>query len=162
MRQSRYPLEVVRTQREQAYKHAEFEMVSARGKLFEAEQALKAAQEACKAHASKRSRLVTPEPAEASQLMSATRLSWSGAYSARLLAEARKLALLAQAEQTHVAAQARALRLAELAWHRAYAEREALERHHERFREAERKAAERAYELESEDQAHQATLRMRS
>jgi len=162
MRKGRYPLEVVRTQRDQAYKQAELEMVRAQGALFDAEKALAAAQEACKAHASKRSRLVTPEPTEAAKLTSTQALSWSGAYSARLLEEARKLALLARAAQTNVATQARALRLAELTWHRAYAEREALERHHERFREAERKAADRAYELESEDHAHQATLRMRS
>jgi hypothetical protein len=57
-----------------------------------------------------------------------------------------------------VSAQARAVRLAELSWQRAYAEREALERHHERFREAERKAAEKAYELETEERAHHATI----
>jgi len=161
MRQGRYPLEVVRTQRGSACQQAELEMVAARGKLHDAQKALSAAQEACNAHAGKRARLVAPDPAQR-VLVSAQALSWSGAYALRLFEEARKLARFAQDAQTEVAGRARAVRLAELAWQRAYAERETLERHHERFREAERKAAERAYELESEEQAHQANLRMRS
>ena len=160
MRQRRYPLEVVRTQRDHARQQAELELMLARGKLFDAEKALAAAQEACNAHAGKRSRLVAPDP-QGSRTSSQV-LSWSGAYSARLQAEARKLARSALAAQTEVAVQARALRLAELTWQQAYAEREALERHHERFLVAERKAAEKAYELESEDHAHQAHLRMRT
>jgi hypothetical protein len=159
MRKGRYPLEVVRTQRELTYKQAEHEMVSARGKLHEAQKALTTAQEACRAQAKERSRLVTLDAGDAET--TGRVLSWTGAYAVRLRDEARKLALLAQAAQTNVAACARALRLAELTWQRAYAEREALERHHERFRAAERKAAERAEELESEDHAHQASLRMR-
>jgi hypothetical protein len=158
MRKGRYPLEQVLAQRVCACQQAELELVVARGRLQEAEQALAAARAVYVAHQSKRSRLVTPTPEQAGSLVSAQTMVWSGAYAARLHAAGRKLAECAQAAQTVVAVQARALRLAELSWQQAYAEREALERHHERFREAERKAAERAYELETEERAHPGTI----
>jgi hypothetical protein len=155
MRKARYPLEAVLDQRNRTCQQAELDLAFARGKLQEAEQALAAAQAVFKAHSGKRSRLVTPVPGEA-RLVSAQALVWSGAYDARLREEGRKLADRVRSAQTVVSDQARAVRLAELSWQRAYAEREALERHHERFREAERKAVERAYELESEERAHRA------
>ena len=156
MRKSRYPLEQVLAQRARACQQAELELVVARGRLHDAEKALAAAQALCADHQGKRTRLVTPAPEHAQ--VSAQAFAWSGAYAARLREDGRKLAERAQAAQTVVTAQARALRLAELTWQRAYAEREALERHHERFKEAERKAAERAYELETEERAHQANI----
>lgn len=158
MRKRRYPLEEVLAQRVRACQQAELELVVARGRLHDAETALAAAQALCVAHQGKRSRLVTPTPEQAGQLVSGQTFVWSGAYAIRLHAEARKLAERAKAAQTVVSAEARALRLAELSWQRAYAEREALERHHERFKEAERKAAERAYELETEERAHQGNI----
>lgn len=164
MRVGRYPLEVVRAQRERACQQAEQELLAARGRLVEAEQALETERAVQAEHANKRSRLVTPvpEPSGRTHRISGPALARSGVYAARLQEEARKLADRVRAAQTVVSGQARAVRLAELSWQQAYAEREALERHHERFRAAERKATERAYELETEERAHQRILQVRS
>ncbi|HET8935053.1 MAG TPA: hypothetical protein VFN67_16510 [Polyangiales bacterium] len=156
MRKSRYPLEQVLAQRVRACQQAELELVVARGRLHDAEKALAGAQAVCAQHQSKRTRLVTPTPEQAK--VSAQAFAWAGAYAVRLREDGQKLAEQAKAAQTVVSAAARALRLAELSWQRAYAERETLERHHERFKEAERKAAERAYELETEERAHHANI----
>jgi hypothetical protein len=161
MRKGRYPLEEVLAQRGRACQQAELDLALARGRLQDATLALAVAQAACTEHAGKRSRLVTPTPEQAARLVSAQALAWSGAYAVRLRGEGQKLAECARAAQTVVSAQARAVRLAELSWQKAYAEREMLERHHERFREAERKAAERAYELEVEERAHPGILQVR-
>lgn len=161
MREGRYPLDAVRTQRDHACQQAEQGLVIARGRLCEAQNALEATRAAQAAHAGKRSRLVTPDP-DHTERLSSPALARSGAYAARLQEEGRKLADQVQAAQTEVSVRARALRLAELSWERAYAEREALHRHHERFRAAERKAAERAYEIETEEHAHPRNLQVRS
>jgi hypothetical protein len=154
MRKSRYPLEQVLALRVRTCQEAELELARARGRLQDAQVALAAAEEARTAHAAKRSRIVTPTPEQA--LVSAQALAWSGAYGARLQAEAQKLSERLKAAQAAVSIEARGLRLAELTWQRAYAERETLNRHHERFQESERKAAERAEELEVEDHWHPA------
>jgi hypothetical protein len=160
MREGRYPLDAVRTQRDRACQQAEQALAAARSRLAEAEQVLAGARAAHEAHTGKRSRVVTPDPERGAFQPQA--LALFGAYGARLYEEGRKLAERVQRAQTVVSIQARALRLAELSWQRAYAEREALERHHERFREAERKAAERAYEIETEERAHPRNLQVRS
>lgn len=154
MRKGRYPLEQVLAQRGLAYQQAELELANARGKLQDAEKALTVAQAAVAEHAAKRAQVVSPEAAGRS--ISAQALAWSGAYAARLQVEAQKLAARAREAQAGLAAAARAVRLAELTWQRAYAEREALVRHHERFRESERKAIEKAYEIEIEELSHPA------
>jgi hypothetical protein len=153
MRKGRYPLEQVLSQRVRACQEAELELMRARGRLQDAEAALVMAKDAWQAHGAKRSRLVTDHTGRS---VSAHALAWSGAYAIRLQAEGLKLAQRLKAAQAEVSAQARALRLAELSMHRAYAERETLNRHHERFQETERKAAERAAELEAEDLWHPA------
>jgi exonuclease VII large subunit len=150
----------VRVQRDHACQRAEQALVAAQSRLAEAEQALQAALAAHAALTTKRSRVVTPAPETGTQR--GQTLALGGVYAARLYAEGRKLAARVQTAQTVVSAQARALRLAELSWQQAYAEREALERHHERFREAERKAAERAYEIETEERAHPRNLQVRT
>jgi hypothetical protein len=149
MRKRRYPLEEVLAQRVRACQQAELELMAARGKHHDAQQALSKAQAAADEHRSKRSRLVTSSGPTTAQALACT-----GAYAARLHHEGQKLAAVVQSAQTVLSAQARAVRLAELTWQRAYVEREALERHHERFRAEERKAIERAYELETEEYAH--------
>lgn len=154
MRKGRYPLETVLAQRGRACQEAELELAHARGRLHDAQVALAAAEEARGAQAAKRSRVVTPTPEQT--LVSAQALAWSGAYAARLQAEARTLSEAVKAAQAVVASAARAVRLAELTLQRAYVEREALNRHHERFRQSERKAAERAAELEAEERLHPA------
>jgi hypothetical protein len=152
MRKSRYPLEQVRELRVRTYQEAELELARARGRLHDAEQALAAAQEALATHNAKRSGVV--QPAAGARVVSSQALAWSGAYGARLQADGLKLKERVKAAQATLTAEARALRLAELTWHRAYADRELLNRHHERFLQAEKKAAERAEELEIEDLWH--------
>ena len=154
MRKSRYPLEQVRELRVRAYQEAELELARARGRVHDAQLALAAAEEALAAQTAKRARVVTPEPS-ATQVSSQA-LAWSGAYAARLQADALKLKERVQAAKSTLAAEARAVRLAELTWHRAYADRELLNRHHEKFLASEKKAAERAEELEIEDLWHPA------
>jgi hypothetical protein len=154
MRKRSYPLEQVLQLRVRTYQEAELELARARGRLHDAQLALTAAQEALAAHSAKRARVVNPEPA--GKVVSSQALVWSGAYAARLQVDALKLKERVKAAQEVVTAEARALRLAELTWHRAYADREMLNRHHERFLESERKAAERAEELEIEDLWHPA------
>lgn len=154
MRKRSYPLEQVLQLRARTYQEAELELSRARGRLHDAQLALAAAQEALAAHSAKRSRVVTPDPA--ATLVSSQALAWSGAYAARLQTDALKLKDRVKAAQGVVTTEARAVRLAELTWHRAYADRELLNRHHERFLASERKAADRAEELEIEDLWHPA------
>ena len=154
MRKGRYPLEQVRELRVRAYQEAELELARARGRLHDAQLALAAAEDALVAHTAKRSGVVTPEPA--ANLLSSQALARSGAYAARLQVDALKLRERVKAAKAAMTAEARALRLAELTWHRAYADRELLNRHHEKFLVSERKAAERAEELEIEDLWHPA------
>jgi hypothetical protein len=154
MRKSRYPLEQVLALRVRTCQEAEVELARARGRVQDAQVALAAAEEAHKAHAEKRTLVVTPTAEQA--FVSAQALAWSGAYAARLHGEAKKLSEGVKAARAAASAEARALRLAELTWHQAYAERETLNRHHERFQEAERKVAQRADELEAEDLWHPA------
>ena len=154
MRKGRYPLEQVLAHRVRTCQEAELELVRARGRVHDAQVALAAAEEARRLHLEKRSRVVTPAPGQTT--ISGHVLAWSGAYAARLQVESQKLTERVKAAQAVVASEARAQRLAELTWQRAYAERETLNRHHERFRQAERKAAERAEELEAEDTWHPA------
>lgn len=152
MRKRSYPLEQVRELRARTYQEAELELARAKGRLHDAQQALAAAKDALEQHSAKRSRVVTPEPA--TRLVSSQALAWSGAYAARLQTDGLKLKEHVKAAQSAVTAEARALRLAELTWHRAYADRELLNRHHEQFLAAQRKAADRAEELEIEDLWH--------
>lgn len=153
MRQSRYPLEQVRELRVRAYQEAELELTRARGRVHDAQQALTAAEHALQAHTAKRAKVVTPEAGEAVSSQALARL---GMYAARLQTEGQKLKAHVKTAQAALAAEARALRLAELTWQRAYTDREMLSRHHERFLESQRKAAERAEELEIEDLWHPA------
>jgi post-segregation antitoxin (ccd killing protein) len=78
-------------------------------------------------------------------------LARSGAYAARLRAEMAELAQRVRSSQEQLVERARALRLAELSLAEAYVQRELLERHHTRFREAQAKAIEHASELEVEE-----------
>jgi hypothetical protein len=149
MREARYPLAAARTQRDVARQVAELDLRSARATLLDAEQALEAARSAVAEHARRRSAVLSAQPLRCE----GSTLARSGAFAARLRAEGTQLAQQLRAAQAILAERARAVRLAELTWIQAHAEREALERHHERFREAERKAAERAYELELEERA---------
>jgi len=174
MRDARYPLAAARTQRDVARQQAEAELRTARNQLEEAYRQLEAAREACTAHRQRRVRTLTPAPTSAptrgseksgharDERMSATALVRSGAFAARLQREAAGFAAQLAAATRTVAEHTRALRLAELAWQRAHAEHEAIERHHERFREAKRKEAERAYELEIEERAQTTQVLARS
>lgn len=157
MRDARYPLAAARTQREIARQQAEAALHVARNALHDAERVLEAARAACAAHQQRRVRALTPPPTLAhDERMSAPSLARSGVFAARLQRETADLVAQLAAATRDVAKHTRALRLAELAWQRAHAEHEVLERHHERFREAKRKEAERAYELELEEQAQRA------
>jgi len=152
MRKRTYPLEQLREIRVRAYQEAELELARARGRLHDAQLALAAAEESLAAHSAKRARVVTPDPS--TKMVSSQALAWSGSYAARLQTDALKLKARVKAAKDALAAEARALRLAELTWHRAYADRELLNRHHEKFLASEKKAAERAEELEIEDLWH--------
>jgi hypothetical protein len=147
MREARYPLAAARTQRDLARQAAELELRNARAAQQEAERAVEAARARSAAHAKQRSATMCAVP----QRSEGAALSIRGAYAARLQADGARLAQQLRAAQVILAERARAVRLAELTWMQAHAEREAIERHHERFREAERKAAERKYELELEE-----------
>lgn len=157
MREGRYPLAAARTQRKVALEQAEQALREARAQLQVNEAAVEAARTLCAAHAQRRTLLVS-----SSAHSSAAQLAFSGAYAARLQREAAHLAEQLQAALCTLSGQARAVRLAELAWQRAYAEREAIDRHHERFRVAERKAAERADELELEERVYKYPTHARS
>jgi len=164
MREARYPLAAARVQRDQARLQAEDALRTARNSLRDAELALEAVRGAWRAHEARRARALSPSEgrAGADSRASAEELARSGMYAARLQIESGRLAQQLTAAQTRVTEQARAVRLAEMAWQKAYAEREALERHHARFREAERKAAERAYELEVEERTQHKHVLARS
>jgi hypothetical protein len=170
MRDARYPLAAARTQREVARQQAEAELRAARNRLAETERQLESARAACAAHRQRRVRTLTPVPTStpsetresADERVSAAALARSGAFAARLQRETAGLAEQLAAATRSVAEHRRALRLAELAWQRAHAEHETIERHHERFREAKRKAAERAYELEVEERAQTTQVLARS
>lgn len=166
MREARYPLAAARVQRDQARQQAEDALRTARSALQDAELAVEAVRGACRAHEARRASALTPAPSTANagrpSLASAEELARSGVYAARLQVESGRLAQQLRAAQARVTEQARAVRLAEMAWHKAYAEREALERHHARFREAERKTAERAYELEVEERVQHKHVLARS
>ena len=165
MREARYPLAAARVQRDHARQQAEDALRAARSGLQDAELALEAVRGACRAHDARRANALAPAGGAGNgkpSLASAEELARSGVYAARLQIESGRLAQQLRAAQARVTEQARAVRLAEMAWHRAYAEREALERHHARFREAERKAAERAYELEVEERAQHKHVLARS
>lgn len=149
MREARYPLAAARTQRDLARQGAELELRNARASQQEAEQGVEAARARFAAHAALRSATMCAAP----QRSEGAALALTGAYAARLRTEGAKLAQQLRAAQVILAERARAVRLAELTWMQAHAEREAIERHHERFREAERKAADRKYELELEERA---------
>jgi hypothetical protein len=169
MREARYPLAAARVQRDHARQQAEDALRAARSGLQDAELAVEAVRGACRAHDARRANALAPPPPGGGgpkdgrpSLASAEELARSGVYAARLQIESGRLAQQLRAAQARVTEQARAVRLAEMAWHKAYAEREALERHHARFREAERKAAERAYELEVEERAQHKHVLARS
>jgi hypothetical protein len=165
MREARYPLAAARVQRDQARQQAEDALRAARSGLQDAELALEAVRGACRAHDARRASALLPAPSSQAgkpSLASAEELARSGVYAARLHVESGRLAQQLKAAQARVTEQARAVRLAEMAWQQAYAEREALERHHARFREAERKAAERAYELEVEERVQHKHVLARS
>lgn len=161
MREGRYPLAAARTQRKVACEQAEQALREARAAFQVAELSAAAAEARFAEHAQRRSLLVTGPTADNTSViahLSSAQLLLSGAYSARLQLEGRRLAEQQAAALSVVSQRARAVRLAELAWQRAYAERETVERHHERFRFAERKAVERAHENEAEDRVHTAQV----
>jgi hypothetical protein len=149
MREARYPLAAARTQRDLARQTAELELRNARAAHQDAAQAVEAAAARVAEHARQRTAAMCAAPLRSE----GARLAQSGAYAARLRAQGARLAQQLRAAQAILAERARAVRLAELTWMQAHAEREAIERHHERFREAERKAAERKYELELEERS---------
>ena len=164
MREARYPLAAARVQRDHARQQAEDALRVARTGLRDAELAVEAVRGAWRAHEARRTRALSPQTGTAAGTAraSAEELARSGVYAARLQIESGRLAQQLTAAQARVAEQARAVRLAEMAWQQAYAEREALERHHARFREAERKAAERAHELEVEERSQHRHVLARS
>lgn len=162
MREARYPLAAARVQRDHARQQAEDALRAARSGLQDAELALEAVRGACRAHEARRASTLGPRPGAQQSLASAEDIARSGVYAARLQVESGRLAQQLRAAQARVTEQARAVRLAEMAWQKAHAERETLERHHARFREAERKAAERAYELEVEERAQHKHVLARS
>jgi hypothetical protein len=168
MREAPYPLAAARVQRDHARQQAEDALRAAKTGLRDAELAVEAVRGACRAHEARRARALSPQMGTASGAdsgaarASAEELARSGVYAARLQIESGRLAQQLAAAQARVAEQARAVRLAEMAWQKAYAEREALERHHARFREAERKAAERAHELEVEERSQHRHVLARS
>jgi hypothetical protein len=161
MRVARYPAAAARIQRDHARQVAELALRAARGKLADAEAAHEAAQAAAAEHARRRSATLGTGTGTGT-LDRAADLARSGAYAGRLQLQAKQLAQQLRAAQAILAEQARAVRLAELTFTRAYAEHEAIERHHERFLAAERKAVERAYELEAEERAQRLDSRLRT
>jgi hypothetical protein len=162
MREARYPLAAARTLRETARRAAEDALHAARAKHSDAERAVATLQAAVDEKQARRVRTLTPDPTSDRSQRSGADVARSGAYAARLHAELGRLAEQLRAAQATLKEQARAVRLAELAWQQAYAEHEALERHHERFRQAERKAADKADELEVEDRLHALAALQRS
>jgi hypothetical protein len=152
MRATRYPLATARTQRDQAQQLAQTRLAEARARLAQAESGLQTAHGTMAALLEQRSAaLAPPTSAGARGCDRAAEIARSGAYAARLHAELNQLTLRIRAEQRSVAEHARAVRLAELTLSDAYAQRELVERHHARFREAEHKASEHAQELEAEE-----------
>lgn len=146
MRVARYPVAAARIQRDHARQVAELGLREARARFADAEAALEVARVAAEEHARRRSATLAQ-----GQVASAAELARSGVYAGRLRVEAEQLGLQLRAAQAILAEHARAVRLAELELTRAYAEHETIERHHERFLAAERRAVERAYELEAEE-----------
>jgi hypothetical protein len=157
MRATRYPLAAARTQRDQAQQVAKIRLAEARARLAQAETGLQAAQATMAAVLAQRSATTLALPAAypnggcVRRHAGAAQIARNGAYAARLQTELNQLTLRIRAEQRSVAEHARAVRLAELTLADAHAQRELVERHHARFREAEHKASEHAAELEAEE-----------
>jgi hypothetical protein len=151
MRATRYPLATARTQRDQAQQVAQIRLAEARARLAQAESGLQTAHATMAAVLEQRSATLAAPTAGVRRHDRAAEIARNGAYAARLRAELNELTRRIRAEQQSVAEHARAVRLAELTLTDAYAQRELVERHHARFREAEHKASEHARELEAEE-----------
>jgi hypothetical protein len=151
MREARYPLAAARTQRDHARQVAELSLRAARDRLAEAQAALETARQRAELHARSRNAALEAHARQGSEQHAGFELTRAGLYAARLRAELSVLSQQLRAAQRSLSVQARAVRLAELAVTQAHAEREVLERHHERFRESERLAHLKAQELEAEE-----------
>jgi hypothetical protein len=153
MRAARYPLAAARTQRDLARQTASRTLAEARARLAQAESSLRLAHAERAALLGERSATLAPEVGcqKARTQQRAAELARSGAYAARLQHALAQLETHVQSAQAAVTERARVVRLAELTLTDAHAQRELVERHHERFRQAEDKALEHAHELEAEE-----------
>jgi hypothetical protein len=148
MRETSYPLAAARTQRDQLRREALAELGAARLQLQTAETDLEAARSNLESLGLRRA--IVP-PVWDGGGRSGAQLAREGAYATRLQCELAGLRLQLKAAETHASERRRAVRLAEPRVADAHAQREVLERHHALFRETERKASERAQELELEE-----------
>jgi hypothetical protein len=148
MRETPYPLAAARTQRDQLRRDALAELGTARQQLHAADAALDTVR--ATVEALRRRRAIAP-PVRDGRTHAAAEIAREGAYATRLQRELAGLLLQLKAAEKHASEQRRAVRLAELRVADAHAQREVLERHHAQFRATERKASERAQELEDEE-----------
>jgi hypothetical protein len=152
MRETPYPMAAVRTQRDLARWEAMAQLATAQAELQRAELTLAAAHAALSELQQRRSAELAPAASiEREHPNLGSDLARRGAYGARLQSRARELAAQLRAAETAVTERQRAVRMAELDLAQAHAQREVIERHHAQFQASERKASERAEELEVED-----------
>jgi hypothetical protein len=147
MRPARYSLAAVRTQRDLARQSAQQDLVLAQVEVAKAHGEVDAARARLGEHDVRRTADLCARPI----LQSGAELARSGAYAARLGRERVGLQQQLSAALRSLAERERALRLAELTLREAHIQRELIERHYERFLAEQRKAADRAEELELED-----------
>jgi hypothetical protein len=153
MRETPYPMAAVRTQRDLARRQAMDQLAAAQVELQRAELTLAAARAALSELQQRRSAELVPGAASTprEQPKLGSELARRGAYGARLQSRARELTAQLRAAESAVTERQRAVRMAELDLAQAHAQREVIERHHAQFQAGERKASERAEELEVED-----------
>jgi flagellar biosynthesis chaperone FliJ len=140
-----YPLEAVRMLRKTQRDGAELQLAEARVQLAQAQSALYALTQQRDTGAAERSEQANARSGRGADLARA------GAYDARLAQAARELAKHEQAAKAVVRERERAVRIAEQTLLEAYREQQLIERHHERFAQAEHKRRVKAEELEDED-----------
>lgn len=145
MRSRPYPLEAARQLRTQAQDAAVDALARARADLADAEAAQQRAAAAVDAVIKQRAQ------SHGSAAISGSDLARAGAYDIRLRAAQQDKEAELKLAAAKVKRCRRAERLAELALHQAYVEREVIERHHARFAEVERKRAARAADDEEDD-----------
>jgi hypothetical protein len=159
MRETPYPMAAVRTQRELLRREAMAQLATAQAELQRAELTLAAARTALNELQERRCADLAPSISTPHERPSrGSDVARRGAYGARLQNRALELGAQLRAAEGAVAERQRAVRMAELDLAQAHAQREVLERHHAQFQASERKATERAEELEAEDsRRHPAT-----